>query len=299
VTPERRLTLGDMPWRATLPIASALFVGLGALWGVRYIARPIGFLVIAVAIAEALAPPVARLEKHVPRGIAIAGVFLLLAASLVGVGWLVVPPLVTQGQELVVRAPELGTVARRYLEQGNAAFGLQVDALLASLTRQVGGFLLTVPLRAFAAFVNVVLLLFLSAYWLVGAPALERFALTLVPARRRPAAAQVLGEMGQAMGGYVRGAAINAVIMGVLAGAGLWFIDVRYPVVLGAVTMLLEPVPIVGPVLAAVPVVLVALSTRLRKRCWRSACTWCCSRSRGSCSRPTSCAGRPTCRGRW
>lgn len=258
-TPERRLRLDGMAWRATLPAAAAIFLGLGALWSVRYIARPLGFLIIAVAIAEALAPIVARLQRAMPRGLAIALVFLALAGVAAGLAWLVVPPLVAQGADLVVRAPQFGTFAQRLVKEGHAALGAQLDALLAAITRTVGAFLFALPLEAFAAIVNLVLVGFLSVYWLIGAPGLERFALTLLPVERRSAGARLLEEMGQAMGGYVRGTAINSALMGVLAGGGLAIIGVRYPIVLGTVTMLLEPLPVVGPVLAAVPVVLVAL----------------------------------------
>lgn len=240
-------------------MAAALFLGLGMLWGVRYIARPIGFLVIAVAIAEALAPLVARCGHRLPRGVAIAVVYLLLAAVLAAIGWLVVPPLVAQGWELALRAPEVGLLVQRYMDEGNATFAPQLSALLTTVTRQAGGFILALPVRALAAFVNVVLLVFLSAYWLAGAPRLRRFALTLLPVRRHADAARLFAEIGQSMGGYARGTAINAVVMGVLAGGGLAVIGVRYPIVLGTLTMLLEPLPVVGPILAAVPVVLVAL----------------------------------------
>ena len=101
--------------------------------------------------------------------------------------------------------------------------------------------------------------LFLSAYWLIGAPSLRRFVLSLFPTHRRRAVGSILHDTGQAMGGYVRGTAINAAVMGVLAWVGLELIGVDYALALGVVTMLGEPIPVIGPILAAVPVVAVAL----------------------------------------
>ncbi len=266
MTPEtpagagRRLRLGDMPWQATLPAAAALFLGLGALWSVRDIARPLGFLVVAIAIAEALAPLVAALERRgVPRGVAIVLVFLGLIVALTGVGWLLVPTIMAQASELVRRLPEFRAIAQRLAQAGHAAIGAQLDALLGNLARQVGGLLLPLPLQAFAALINLILLGFLSAYWLMGAPALARFALTLLPDARHAAATDLFRAMGQAMGGYVRGTAINSALIGVMVGVGLALAGVRYPVILGTVTMLLEPLPVIGPWIAAGPVVLVAL----------------------------------------
>ena len=69
----------------------------------------------------------------------------------------------------------------------------------------------------------------------------------------------VLREAGQAMGGYVRGAAINALAMGTLAYIALTLLGVNYALALSILTMLAEPIPIIGPIVAAVPVVAVAL----------------------------------------
>ncbi len=249
-----------MPWRTTLPVAAAVFLGLGVLWGLRDIARPLGFLILAIAVAEALAPLVAALERwRVPRGVAISVVYLGVLVATVGVGWLLVPTIIAQTGEFVNRLPALASFARRLAAEGHAAIGAQLDALLGNLARQVGGFLLAVPLQAFDALINLILLAFLSAYWLLGEPALVRFVLTLLPERRHAAAAALFDAMGRAMGGYVRGTAINSVLIGAAVGVGLALAGVRYPVVLGTLTMLLEPFPVVGPWLAAGPVALVAL----------------------------------------
>ena len=249
-----------MLWRATLPAAAALILGLGALWALRELARPLGFLILAIAIAEAFAPLVTALERRrVSRGLAVVAVYLAVLVALVGVGWLLVPTILAQGRELVTRAPEYRAVAQRLAQAGHAAIGAQLDALVGNLARQAGGFLLPLPMQAFGAIINLILLGFLSAYWLLGAPGLARFVLTLVPETRRAAATDVLREMGQAMGGYVRGTAINSALIGLMVGVGLALAGVRYPVILGTVTMLLEPVPVIGPWIAAGPVVLVAL----------------------------------------
>lgn len=253
-------TRRGMPWRTTLPFAAALVLGLGALWALRDLARPLGFLIIAIAVAEALAPPVAALQRRrVPRGLAIVLVYLGVLVAMTGVGWLLVPTIMDQAVELVARAPEFQAVAQRLARAGHAAIGAQLDTLVGNLARQAGALLLPLPLQAFGALINLILLGFLSAYWLLGAPALARFVLTLLPDARHAAATELFTAMGQAMGGYVRGTAINSALIGVLVGAGLALAGVRYPVILGAVTMLLEPLPVVGPWIAAGPVVLVAL----------------------------------------
>ncbi|HET9454041.1 MAG TPA: AI-2E family transporter [Gemmatimonadaceae bacterium] len=256
---DRRLRLGGMPWRYVLPASLALVVGIGLLLGIRAIARPIGFLVIAIAIAEAIRPLVDRMERRVPRSFAIFLVYLVVVGTFGVLAWIVVPVLITQGQELLLRAPEL----MRRLEAMGRVKGMAMDGgisgALASMSERLGGLVLRLPLQVFEVVLNIVVVFFLSMYWLIGSDALERFTLSLLPTTRHDATRDVLHEAGQAMGGYVRGAAINAVAMGVLAYVALSLLGVNYALALGIITLLAEPIPIIGPVLAAVPVVAVAL----------------------------------------
>ena len=254
-----RAGLASVSWRATLPLALSITLGLGLLITIQLVARPLAFLVIAVAIAEALAPVVDRLQQRVPRTLAIGIVFGLLAAGVALTGWLVFPAVITQGRELLVRAPELVARVQAWVAEWDARTGLGLAGMLAPLPARLGQFLVELPLRVFGAVVDLLLIMFLAAYWLIGARSLERFTLSLVPVHRRERLEHVLHRVGQSMGGYVRGAAINAVIMGVLAWVGLALIGVDYALVLGVLTMLGEPIPIIGPIIVAVPVVLVAL----------------------------------------
>ena len=256
---DARLRLGGMPWRATLPLAGALALGIGLLLLVQLIARPLAFLVIAIAIAEALEPVVRRLERSLRRSLAIAVTYAVLLGVFLMLAWLVVPVLITQGQELLLRAPELVARVEELIDVGDSPFGAGLADAVTATSRRWAGLVIALPLKLLAAVVDVLVVVFLSIYWLIGAPDITRFTLSLLPERQRERAREVLDETGRAMGGYVRGAAINAVIMGTLAWAGLWLIGVRYSLALGVITMLAEPIPIVGPLIVAIPVVAVAL----------------------------------------
>lgn len=248
-----------MPWRYVLPATIALLLGFGILLGVRTIARPIGFLVIAIAIAEALRPVVERLERRIPRSAAISLVYLIVGGGFGVLAWIVVPVLITQGQELLLRAPELIERIEAVGRNNGAAFGSGLSNAVDATSRRLGEIVLGLPLKVFGALINIVVVVFLSVYWLVGSDALEKFTMSLLPPRRHDETRAVLREAGQAMGGYVRGAAINALAMGTLAYIALTLIGVNYALALSILTMLAEPIPIIGPIVAAVPVVAVAL----------------------------------------
>lgn len=247
-------------WRASLPIAMGIALGAGILALVWLMARAIALLVVAIALAEGLEPIVAWLHRrNIPRDLAVVIVYLVLALIVAGVGWLIAPVLVDQMQELSRRAPELLDRAQKGLARWDQITGGKLAGAITSAVGGLAGNALQLPVLALGALVDMALVVFLSIYWLVGAPALKKFVLSLIPAARRARADGIMKEMGKAMGGYVRGVAINAVIMGTLAWVGLYLIGVRYAVVLGVLTMLGEPIPYIGPILVAIPVVGVAL----------------------------------------
>lgn len=252
------MTLRSVRWGVVLPIAGGIALGLGAILLVQLIARPIAFLIVAIAIAEALAPLVSRAERWMPRSLAIGCVYLVLLAS---IGWfarLVVPSLVTQAQELINRSPELVGEVQGWIREWDRVTGGKMADVLSFLPRELAGFLVSLPLKLFGWLVNVLLVLFLSIYWLVGSPSLERFALSFFPDERQARTSAILHEMGEAMGGYVRGSAISALLMGSMAWIGLTALGVNYAFVLATLTLLAEFVPLVGPIAAALPVVGVA-----------------------------------------
>lgn len=114
-------------------------------------------------------------------------------------------------------------------------------------------------MRLLSASLEIVLILGMSAYLVAAGPALYRFALSLLPAHRRDHAAEVLQQMGQTMGGYVRGVVLDGFIVAVIVYVGLRIIGLDYPLVLAIVAFLGELIPVLGPLLAGIPAVGIAL----------------------------------------
>jgi predicted PurR-regulated permease PerM len=247
-------------WRASLPIAIGIALGAGMVILVWLMARALALLVVAIALAEGLEPIVRWLHRRgVARGLAVVLVYTALGAVVLAVGWLIAPVLADQIQELSRRAPELVDRAQKGLARWDQITGGRIAGALTSVASGLAGGAIRLPMLVLGALVDLALVVFLSIYWLIGAPALKRFTLSLIPNARRARADGIMEEMGDAMGGYVRGVAINAVIMGALAWLGLSLIGVNYAGVLGVLTMLGEPIPYIGPIVIAIPVVGVAL----------------------------------------
>jgi predicted PurR-regulated permease PerM len=119
-------------------------------------------------------------------------------------------------------------------------------------------YILLSVLRAGLSLIAVVLSAF---YWALQGQRTTAALLLWVPDPRRDAARGLVEEMQQKVGAFVRGQGILCLFVGGICLVAFWAIGVPYPLVLALLAGGLEIVPYFGPILAAVPAILVALST--------------------------------------
>jgi predicted PurR-regulated permease PerM len=245
-------------WRSVFMGALALALGLGILVVAWQLARPIALLVFAIAIAQAMAPPVAWLERKVPRALAIIIVYISLIVFIGSLLWVAIPQVLWQLQEIQFDFPGLVDAARERLGAWEAVLTVEVIDTITAYGADLALTLLTLPGAIFAAVLELLLIIFISIYWLVEAPRRERFVLSLFPEERHGRVRYLMSATGQAMGGFMRGVGLTAVAVGILTYIGLLVIGVEYALVFGLLAGLLEVVPILGPILAAIPILVVA-----------------------------------------
>jgi predicted PurR-regulated permease PerM len=116
-----------------------------------------------------------------------------------------------------------------------------------------------VAFRVFGGLVSAITALILSIYMLLEGPAIKRGFLDLFPRNRHRRLEAVLDHVGGKFGGWLRGQLLLGVIIGVIAGLGTWALGLPYPFLLGLAAGITELIPLVGPVLGAIPAVLVAV----------------------------------------
>lgn len=92
--------------------------------------------------------------------------------------------------------------------------------------------------------------------------------LYLFPKRKRPLIGDALDDTGQAIKLWLVGTLISMGMIGFLTGVGLWLIGVPSPLALGLLAGLLEFVPIVGPIAAAIPAILIAFTQSPEMALW-------------------------------
>ncbi len=103
------------------------------------------------------------------------------------------------------------------------------------------------------------LVLIISFYLLGDGAAMIQRALDLVPTNGREQAYFFVASLDGVLGGYIRGQIILSILAGILGGGGAEILGVPYPLLIGLMTALLELVPVIGPMVGAIPAVAIAL----------------------------------------
>ncbi len=246
-------------WWITSSIAAALFFSLGALYLIGELAQVLAIFVLGITLAATLELVADGLSSKIPRVVAVLCIYLVLIAILTAAALLITPVLVQQARDLGAGLPELIDQLRNWLALPE---NLPVPSLGEILMNSLGTFgsaIVALPITMVNSLLYVILVIFISLYWLLLSPQMMRYVLNLYPPQRHERVRSLLHQIGQSMGGYLRASVISGVIMGLLTYIGLVIIGVPYPAVLSLLMGILEVVPAVGPIIAGFFIVIVAL----------------------------------------
>jgi len=229
--------------------------------------------VAAWAVSYLLSPLVTRIDQRtfLNRALSVVVVYIGIAVVLAGTLALVVPGLVSQLNDLILRAPEYGdraaqeVVALQHRLEG-AGVPVNVTDLYGQVPAklsQVAGTIAADALGYVSATANVLfnatLVLIIAFIMLIDGDRLwQRFIAALTPELRSEA--ELLRQSAdRSFGGFIRGSLILGVIYGVATLAILVALGVPFAGVLAVLSGLTMIIPFFGPIIAEVPVLAVAL----------------------------------------
>jgi predicted PurR-regulated permease PerM len=241
-----------------------------ALYLVYLLRRPISWVLIAIFLAVALAGPVNRLNRRMRRGFAILLVYLGLLAVPIGIAALVVPPLVTQGNNLIQNLPHYARDAQNFTQRNRTLRRLERDYNITEKLQQQAaklparfGDAATVLGNIGIGLVNSLFALFtilvLTAFLLGSGPIWVDRMLALRPPSEAARLRKALDHMALAVGSYVGGALAQALIAAVTAGIVLAILGVPYAAALAIIVFFADLIPLVGATLGAIVVGIVTV----------------------------------------
>jgi predicted PurR-regulated permease PerM len=251
--------------RAVLVVAAVVLI-LYILWLLR---RPISWLIIAAFIAVALAGPVNFLQRYMRRGLAIALVYFSLVLIPIGLGALLIPPVVNEVGDVADNAPAYAQDVEDFVQDNKTLNDLndkydittklqeeagKLPSRAGDAAKVLGDIGVGAVNRIFAGLTIFILSIFMTA----AGPRWVRNFIQMQRPEHAERIERTLNRIANAVGNYVGGALLQATIAGVSSFIVLSLLGVPFAGPLALVVFFFDLIPVVGATIAAFLVAIVA-----------------------------------------
>jgi predicted PurR-regulated permease PerM len=230
---------------------------------------------VAALITYLLHPLVEKIhEMGVHRGLAVIIIYTLFFG---GIGFALykgVPVFIKQIRDLTENLPQFADQYRFWLreiqnrtsewpmgiheriEEGIIGFEQRLERLLSTI--------LTNMVNILNSIFVIAIIPFIAFYMLKDFTVLKKAAWYLTPRKWRQQGIQFLKDVNESLGSYIRGQLLVCVIIGTVSSILFWFIDMKYPLLLGFIIGITNVIPYFGPVIGAIPAVIIAATVSMK-----------------------------------
>ena len=253
----------------TLVVIGLLDLNAGLLVGIWVLRKILLYVVVAFFFALLLTPATRFLKRRgMSHGGATTMVFLIGLVAFGGLVYLFASPLVTAAVHFGHQIPDLVKNARKgrgplgrlvfrlhlqkYLSEGSSQITKQVTKVLKPATA------FSVGAAALSSLVTVATIAVLTLFAMLEAPRLWRGLLNLFSPATSLRLERVINESIRSVTGYMLGNFLTSLIAGIVVGVTLAILGVPFALLLGVFVALVDLLPLVGGLLAGVPVVIIA-----------------------------------------
>jgi predicted PurR-regulated permease PerM len=231
---------------------------LASVWFLFKIRQVILQVFLALLIMAILNPTVRKLEKmRIPRAVSVLIVYVVV--------FVVFGVMVAQMAPLLLdQSTKFANFLPNYLEGLNIPAPLveQVTTEFTSQITRLPGQFLKISVSVFSNLLAVFTVLFFALYFLIAREKLDKQLSTIFPEdeKRQEQIDGMLEKLEQKLGGWARGQIVLMIIVGLATYIGLLILRVPFALPLAIIAGVLEIVPNIGPIIAAIPAVIVGFS---------------------------------------
>jgi predicted PurR-regulated permease PerM len=265
---------GGFDWRRQRDIGFAVIAWIViagiALWAISHVIGTVLLYLLAGILAYAIAPAVRPLARVMPRGLAIAVVYLVLLVVLVALLFLIGVAAMGEASAVIdallsfTRPGSHGEPSRLYLALKQLGLSdSQIQTWLRYVTdylQNASGSAVTVGERILSAIFDAMLVGIISVYFVADGTRFGRWLISNAPTHQQPRISFFVTTLNHVIGGYIRGQLLLSLLISVLVGVGMGLLRVPHPLFLAAVAFVFEFVPMIGLWIVGAVCVLVALT---------------------------------------
>ncbi len=278
----KQVEIASIPLRLLAGWTLAVMAVAGCFWLLFRFQSVVLLMLTAVILSTATDPAIAWLEKHrVPKTAGLLMLYGLVGLLVAVLIWQTLPVLAEQGAAISGNLSDgyrnlrdtLQHVPNIVLSRLLLAIPSDLSVLTegASTTAAADPTLadtLTQSRQLLEPVIKGVTVLLLAFYWTLEKGHLKQAAFLLIPLRRRDDIRDLVDQIEQKLSSYLLGQGLLCLIIGAVAFLAYTLIGLPHALLLAVFAGLLEAVPVVGPLLGAVPALLVGLSVSPAAALW-------------------------------
>lgn len=218
-------------------------------------------LFFAFIIAAGVEAPVSWMNrKGLKRIFGVIIVYVIAFLVLAGIFYVVIPPFVGQIKSLANNLPSISQQLGLGLEAAQEKYeGL--TGILNSIAQRFDGLgsnIFQTTFNFFGGLFSAIVVLVISFYLAVQERGIKKFLVSVTPKDHRDYVVDLVNRIEGKLGAWIRGQLLLMVLVAVLTYIGLSLLGIKYALVLALLAGLLEVVPYIGPIIAAIPAVILA-----------------------------------------
>ncbi|MBI5733885.1 MAG: AI-2E family transporter [Candidatus Kerfeldbacteria bacterium] len=226
-------------------------------------------LLVAIILATAIDPWVDWMQRYkLPRSLSLVIIYLLLFLFIAVIAVVMIPPLASQVADLAKTLPYYyEKIMLGVTNIGGTGFQDEVSVTVQQALQSLGsglasatGSILASIASVFGGIMQFIITLVIAFYLVVDENGLKRFIVSVTPMEKQSYVEGLLERIQIKLGAWLRGQLLLMLIIGVMTYIGLLLFDMPYALVLALWAGLTEIIPYIGPILGAIPAVLLAAS---------------------------------------
>ncbi|MCR1897947.1 AI-2E family transporter [Irregularibacter muris] len=236
--------------------------------------------IIAIAFAYLLNPLVNFVQKKgVGRFYSVLLVYLLFIGLIVILGWSVIPTIVDETSKLVSDLPDYAEqvqkIVKNFRESSKNQLPESINNIINQNINRIEDIAIhslqkisSIVINFFSRFLNIIIVPILAFYFLKDKDEFKRRITLLIPQKWRTEILEISTSVDKVLGSYIRGQILVATFVGGSTAIGLYLLDVKYALVIGLIAGIVDVIPYFGPVIGAVPAMIVAFIQQPIKALW-------------------------------
>lgn len=241
----------------TVIFTVAFLIGL---WFVIQIKEIIILTFLSIILLSALLRPVEWLHaRRVPRVLSVLIVYVVVIFLITAAIGIIAPPLIEQSSDFISRLPQIIGTVNEFLIFNKIPVE-NVSQVVAGQIQSIATNFIAISTAVFSSIFLLLTIFVFTFYLLLEWKSFVRLTASPFSGKQEKKIINLVAKVENGLGQWMRGQLALSVLVGIFVFLGLTILGIPYALPLALIAGIFEIIPIVGPIVAAIPAVLVGLT---------------------------------------